>query len=99
MIRRLELVLSAAVTYASSRAFRWLIVLLGLIAAASLVYRSVWLPLQQALPLPPGVAPTNPELDTTVLKDINSQRALRVQRARQNFARYSNVFEPSPPAE
>lgn len=74
---------------------RWLLLTVAVIVAGYLLYLSVWVPLRQEAILPAGITPTNPELEVTVLQEINAQRAARAQSVRHNFSRYNQLFVPT----
>lgn len=75
---------------------RLLLVAITVVVVGFLLYRSIWIPLNQEATLPAGISPTNPELAADVLNNINADRTARTQRARQNFSRFTNLFVPSP---
>lgn len=80
----------------SSPTGRILIILLGGLCAAYLAYQSSWAPLRQGAVFPAGISPSNPELATPILQDINTARTKRQQSIRRNFARYNILFVPPP---
>ncbi|MEX1997972.1 MAG: hypothetical protein WEA04_04870 [Candidatus Andersenbacteria bacterium] len=73
---------------------RLLVIFIGVLLLAYMLYLNVWQPLRQEVELPPGVTPTNPELDVTRLKEINNQRSQRFQSIRRNFETRNFLFVP-----
>lgn len=59
-----------------------------------LLYAQVWVSFTREAELPVGITPTNPEINASLLNDINTQRTQRVQEKRPDFRAYSNVFVP-----
>jgi len=82
-----------------SRWLRVFIIMLALVAVGYGLYSRAWVVFQGEPELPAGVTPTNPSLDTTVLREINTQRAERSSVTVRPFDRESKFFVPVPPAQ
>jgi hypothetical protein len=81
-----------------SRWLRVLIITLALVALGYGLYSRAWVVFQGEPELPAGVTPTNPSLDTTLLREINAQRTERSGTTLRPFDRESKFFVPLPPA-
>lgn len=96
LVSRLLVTLSRVVDALAAPAIRAIILLLFVGLLGYWWYGYVWLMLSARLDLPPGVAAANPALDEALLRDINTQRAARVDRVLQPYSA-STLFIPATP--
>lgn len=81
----------------ATRISRLLIILLFVGLGLYVAYRQAWQPVLATAPLPPGVAERSPQLNTDLLKTINTQRVERIESLRHQFA-VDTILRPPPPA-
>lgn len=80
---------------AAARVSRLLIIVLFVVVAIYLSYQRVWRTIGATAPLPPGVAERSPQLNTDLLKNINTQRTQRVEAAPHQF-NVETLIQPAP---
>ena len=67
---------------------------IGIVVALWFLYTSAWVPFQEELVLPSGVTPRNPELQTSVLNRLNTDRVDRSSHRPGNFSSDGTYFAP-----
>ena len=81
----------------ATRLSRLLIIFIFIAIALYISYWQAWQPILATAPLPPGVAANSPQLNTSLLQEINAQRVKRVEAPRQQFAVEAILQPPAAP--
>lgn len=92
---RVRVLMSLIVAWLATPVVRGIIICIGIGVLLYFLYLYSWVHITKQVELPPGVTPTNPELEIPTLKNINAQRAERIQTAPADVSAYTKLFVPS----
>jgi len=83
-------------TFLAGTTVFYVLMITAVIVSGWLIFSNVWLPLQQAVGLPAGIAEQNPALQSEFIQGINDGRVNRLEYRPNSYVGYRRFFNPAP---